>query len=117
VSARGEVAFAIVDVPDGPNQLGFELVEVLQMAVDIQEIEGMDETAEDFIGGLLSESMLDLIINDYLSAISQSYPIPSVDLNTWLSQLNLAKSKLTLEMETLEMENGHLIIGGKVLND
>jgi hypothetical protein len=116
-SARGEVIFTIVDVPEGPNQLGFELVDVLQMAVDIQEIEGMDEAAEDLIGALLSESMLDLLINDYLSAVSQAYPIPSVDLNTWLSALNLAKSKLTFEMETLEMENGHLIVGGKVLND
>lgn len=115
-SARCSVQFKIVEVEDSANQLGVEMLDVLQMAVDIQEIDGMDEAAETLIAQLLSDSMLDLIVNTYLSEVSQSYPMPIVDLDTWLSELNLEKSELTLEMETLKLDHGHLIIGGKVLN-
>ncbi len=115
-SARCNVQFKIVEIADGANQLGVEMLDVLQMAVDIKEIEGMDETAETLIAQLLSDTMLDLIVNTYLSEVSQSYPLPIVDLDTWLGDLNLTKSELTMEMETLKLDHGHLIIGGRVLN-
>lgn len=115
-SARCSLKFKIVEIEDGANQLGVEMLDVLQMAVDIQEIDGMDEAAETLIAQLLSDTMLDLIVNTYLSEVSQSYPLPIVDLDTWLGELNLEKSQLTMEMETLNLDHGHLIIGGKVLN-
>lgn len=115
-SARASVQFMIEDVPDGANKLGIEMLDVLQMAVDIQEIEGMDETAEVLVAELLSDAMLELIVNEYLSEVSQSYPLPVIDLDTWLSDLNLEKSVLTLEMETIELDHGHMIVGGKLLN-
>ena len=115
-SARCSVKFKIEDVPDGPNQLGIEMLDVLQMAVDIQEIEGMDEAAETLVANLLSDTMLDLIVNSYLSEVSQSYPLPVIDLDTWLSDLNLEKSELTLEMDTIKLDHGHMIVGGKLLN-
>ena len=60
--------------------------------------------------------MLQLIVNEYLSEVSQSYPLPVIDLDTWLSDLSLEKSILTLEMETIELDHGHMIVGGKLLN-
>ena len=115
-SARCNVQFKIKEIPDEANQLGIELLDVLQMAVEIQEIEGMDETAELLVAELLSDSMLNLIVNKYLSEVSQSYPLPIIDLDTWLSELNLAKSELTLEMETINLDHGHMVVGGKLLN-
>ena len=115
-SARCNVQFKIKEIPDAANQLGIELLDVLQMAVDIQEIEGMDETAETLVAELLSDSMLNLIVNKYLSEVSQAYPLPIIDLDTWLSELNLPKSELTLEMETIKLDHGHMVIGGKLLN-
>ena len=68
------------------------------------------------MANLLSDTMLDLIVNSYLSEVSQSYPLPVIDLDTWLSDLNLEKSELTLEMDTIKLDHGHMIVGGKLLN-
>ncbi|MEC9071150.1 MAG: hypothetical protein VX938_02170, partial [Myxococcota bacterium] len=78
-SARARVTFGVEESPDGTSNVALAMQSIEELSMDEVTIGGLDEVNSALIEMLVTEALLDIFVETYMSQVAGSFPVPSVD--------------------------------------
>ena len=112
---RVEAEPVLTTGPDGLNHVGIKVIAVEELAAEVVSSEGIVDGMDGLVEELLQVAVVDFLIDDWLSEVLASYPIPAVDLGTFIPGVP-AGSEVSFDFQTLTPGKGFWFGGGVVVN-
>jgi hypothetical protein len=110
-TTRIQISPKVETLADGTSSLGFDKPEVSYLSIQIESVSGLGDTSPESLEPFLANLIVDYIGDGLLGSIIESYPLPVVDVSTWIPSLP-SESYITFDAKTAEAVKGHTLITG-----
>jgi len=111
-SARAEVDVVVLSQPSG-KELALIVGQMGALGLDVLDAGGMVEGGEDLMEQLLSDLVVNVLLETWLAGVVASYPIPQVDLGEYGNYFP-AGTVVTFEPLASEHIDGYLLLSGSI---
>ena len=114
-SIRAGMQVHVIPAPGGPSQIGGEVTDVLEFAVQVENTEGLGALGDTLLDVIMTEVVSDYLLSDLLTGMAAAYPIPAVDLGAIVPGMS-SGSEVTFSPNSLEWKPGYLELRGVVVS-
>jgi hypothetical protein len=118
ISMSASADLGVIAVPDAPDVLGLNSLNIERLALDIQSTEGLDfvdmEGLRELLTTLITEQLAGDFMVSLLDGLLRGLPLPTVALETLLPELEEG-SDLGFEPSVLNSDGRHILLGGELV--